>query len=104
MAFRTPPHGHADEAALDIAVRLLTNNFGSGKLDSISNNGGALMATAMTAALKDAGITFVAGVPSLPFGSRKKLMRRCMEQVDKVKNGDFGDSDLQALKMEPDES
>lgn len=100
MAFRTPSHGHADEAALDIAVRLLTNNFGSGKLDSISNNGGALMATAMTAALKDAGITFVAGVPSLPFGSRKKLMRRCMEQVEKVKNGDFGDSDLQALKME----
>lgn len=100
MAFRTPPHGHADEAALDIAVRLLTNNFGSGKLDSISNNGDALMATAMTAALKDGGITFVAGVPSLPFGSRKKLMRRCMEQVDKVKNGDFGDSDLQALKME----
>lgn len=100
VAFRTPRYGHADVAALDIAVRLLTNNFGSGKLDSISNDGDALMAMAMTAALKDGGITFVAGVPSLPFGSRKKLMRRCMEQVDKVKNGDFGDSDLQALKME----
>lgn len=99
-AFRTPPHGHADEAALGMAVRLLTNNFGSGKLDSICNDGSALMATAMTFALKDAGITLVAGVPSLPFGSRKKLMRKCMEQVDKVKNGDFSDSDLHALKME----
>ena len=100
VAFRTPPYGHADEAALDLAVRLLTNNFGSGKLDSICNDGDALMAMAMTASLKNAGITFVAGVPSLPFGSRRKLMRKCMEQVDKVKNGDFGDGDLQALKME----
>lgn len=100
FAYRSPGKGHADEPAFDLAVAMLNNESESGLLDSLSNSGAVLAAAAMSEKLGETGATAILAVPKVPFGSKKKTEAACMEQIGKLKRGEFSDKTLDMLKQE----
>lgn len=100
FSYRTPGKGSADEPAFDLATSLLTNSSESGLLDSISNSGSVMGAGVMNEKLGETGVAIVFSIPKLPFGSKKKAEAACLEQIEKVKRGDFSEKTLEMLKQE----
>ena len=99
--FNGPVDSDPDAPVLDLATSLLSNSFSSGLLDSLSNSHKVLMAmSGRVPMFNEMGVVGYAVIPKLPFGSLKKAEKRCREQIEKVKNGEFSDSDLEALKLE----
>jgi len=99
-AFNGPNSKSPDSPAFDLAVSLLTNNFSTGLLDSLYTSHKMLLAgAARVVDYREAGAWgFATGV--LPFGSLSRSERLCQEQMDKVKRGEFSDSELESLKFE----
>ncbi len=100
IVYRTGSAGSSYEPALSMAVALLNNGSSTGLLDSLSTSGKVLAAMATNQALKDAGGVGVIVAPKFPFGSKKKAERLCLEQIERLKRGDFSDKTLEALKLE----
>ena len=99
--FNGPVDKDPDAPVLELATALLTNSFSSGLLDSLVTSHKVLMAAASRVPLfNDMGIVGYAIIPSLPFGSLPRAEKICREQVEKIKDGRFSDSDLEALKLE----
>lgn len=100
-AFNGPNRKSPDSPAFDLAVSLLSNNFSTGLLDSLYTSHKVLFAgAARVMNFREAGAWgFIAGVLP-PFGSLRRAERLCQEQMDKVKRGEFSDSELESLKFE----
>ena len=100
-AFNGPTDKDEDAPALDLATGLLTNGFGSGLLDSLTLGHKMLLGGAQRLPMfNEMGIVGFAVVPNLPFGSLPKAEKLCWEQIDKVRRGEFSDSEVEALKFE----
>lgn len=97
-AFTAPKGSDPDYIPLSVGLRLLTNESGSGLLDSLANSHKVMMATAMNTSFDDAGLMLFGYIPNIPFGSEKKAMQMCLDQIEKVKRGEFTDAILQELK------
>ncbi len=97
-AFSAPKESDPDYIPLSVALRLLTDESGSGLLDSLANSHKVMMATAVNTSFDDAGLMLFGYVPNIPFGSEKKAMQMCQEQIDKVKKGEFTDAILEEIK------
>ena len=70
-------------------------------MDSLVTGHKMLLAGAMRVPMfNEMGITGFAVVPNLPFGSLPKAEKLCWEQVRKIQNGQFSDSEVEALKLE----
>ena len=101
FAFNGPTDREADAPALDLATSLLTNSFSSGLLDSLMTSHKVMLAAAMRVPLfNEMGIVGYAIVPTIPFGSVSKAEKICRAQIEKIKRGEFSDTDLEALKLE----
>ncbi len=99
VAFRAPTEKDKDTEALDLAVALLYNKYGTGFLDSLTSAHKVLFAGAMRASLNDGGGVGFAFVPKIPFGSRMKAGKMVWEQIERLKKGDFSEKTLEALKL-----
>ena len=94
-----PTDYNPDAIALELANGLLTNGK-AGYLDSLMNEHKIMMGIATRMAFNDAGIQILAAVPKIPFGSKQKAINSCLEQVERIKRGDFSDQRLEELKQE----
>ena len=99
VVFRAPADKDKDTQALDLAVALLYNKYGTGFLDSLTSAHKVLGAGAMRASLNDGGGVGFAFMPKIPFGSRKKAGEMVWKQIFRLKNGDFPAKTLEALKL-----
>ncbi|MBR5055520.1 MAG: insulinase family protein, partial [Bacteroidales bacterium] len=100
-AFNGPTDSEEDAPALELATGLLTNGFGSGLMDSLVTAHKMMLGGAQRLPLfNEMGIVGFAVIPNLPFGSLPKAEKLCWEQIDKVKRGEFSDSEVDALKLE----
>ena len=100
-AFNGPTDRDADAPALDLATGLLTNGFSSGLMDSLVTGHKMLLGAAARVPLfNEMGIAGFAVVPNLPFGSLPKAEKLCWEQIRKIQQGRFSDSEVEALKLE----
>ena len=97
LVFQAPTDFDADADVLDLCNQLLYNEK-AGMLDSLTNEHKLLGAISQRMAFKDAGIQFLLMIPKLPFGKMKKAQDLCMEQIDRVKRGDFSEQTLEELK------
>lgn len=100
--YRKPGYGHPDNAALNMATLLLNNTNQTGLLDSLMVNSKLLMAVAGGSDMKDAGALSLLVVPKVPFGSKNKAESLCMEQIEKIKQGNFSEDMLDKLKRSND--
>lgn len=99
LAYHTPDETDADYPAFNIAMQLLSNSYGSGLIDSLVDAKDILFGLAIPVPLKSAGFTMIGAVPRIPFGTKKKAERLCLEQIDRIKRGEFSDAMLETLKL-----
>ncbi len=101
LLFRAPKPTHPDYVPLEMAMSLLSNDSGTGLLDSLEDAHKVMGVMAGMVGLSgDDDLMGYGYIPRLPFGSKKKAARLCREQVDRLAAGDFDDATLEALKVE----
>ena len=99
MIYHGPGNYDADAPAVDMALAILSNESETGLLDSLTNAHKAMMLTARRLAFGPIGVCAGIIVPNL-MGSREKAEEMFIEQVERLKKGDFTDETLQKLKVE----
>ena len=98
LLFRGPLNTEKDFRALQLAMRLLSNDNETGMLDSLRTAHKVMFALSENFALKEAGAVGLLVIPKIPFGSKKMAERLCWQQIERVKAGDFTDEKLTELK------
>ena len=99
LLFRGPLSTEKDYRALQLAMRLLSNDNETGMLDSLRTAHKVMFALGENFALNEAGAVGLLVIPKIPFGSKKKAERLCWQQIERVKAGDFTDEKLTELKQ-----
>lgn len=97
--WQMPDEKSDDYAAFQVVASMLTNEEKTGLIDSLVTSSRLLFARGMGYSFKDFSAWGFGFVPRLPFGSRKKAEKRCLEQIDKLKQGRFSETSLQATKL-----
>ena len=97
MVFRGPTDYEADAPAMKVAIALLNNDNKTGLLDELTNKNRVYLAMAQSMGLNQTSALAVMVVPKL-LCRVKTAENLCLEQLDKLKNGDFTDEQLQAVK------
>lgn len=99
FAWQAPDESSPDYTAFKVMTSMLTNDDKTGLIDSLMTNGKVLFAMGMGYDFKDFSAWGFGFVPRLPFGSRKKAEKMCLEQINKLKQGLFSDSAMEAEKL-----
>lgn len=89
---------HPDKPALRMAMMLLSNGR-AGMLDSLANENKLMAAGILPFDLNDAGAIASIIVPNI-LGSKNKAEAMVMQQIERLKKGDFDDEMLEDIKME----
>lgn len=97
--WQMPDEKSDDYAAFQVVASMLTNEEKTGLIDSLVTSSRLLFARGMGYSFKDFSAWGFGFVPRLPFGSRKKAEKRCLEQIEKLKQGRFSEASLQATKL-----
>ena len=97
MVFRGPTDFDADAPAMKVALALLSNENKTGLLDELTNKNRVYLSMAMNMALNQTSALAVMVVPKL-LCKVKTAEKLCLEQIEKLKNGEFTDEQLQAVK------
>ena len=97
MVYRAPSEMDPDAPALKVAMRLLSNDNNTGLLDELTNNNRVYLSMAEHIGLNQEGALAVMVVPKL-LCKVKTAENLCLQQIEKLKNGDFTDEQLQAVK------
>lgn len=99
IIYRAPIDRDSDYNAFTVALGLLSNGSKTGLLDSLKNDNKVMYAIAMMSPFKETNVVGIGFVPNIPFGSRKKAEKMCIEQIEKLKKGDFSDEFLNSTKL-----
>ena len=97
MVFRGPTDYDADAPAMKVALALLSNDNNTGLLDELVNKDRVYMSMAQSMGMNQASALVVMVVPKV-LCRVKTAENLCLEQIGKLKNGDFTDDQLQAVK------
>ena len=103
LVFRGPKPYSPDYLTAQVAMGLLSNDNGSGLVDSLMSHHKLMytMAGAESITLtKEVGLMGLLAVPKLPFGTKRKAERLLWEQIDKLRDGRFSEEALAAAKLE----
>ena len=99
--WQAPTEHDSDYVAFQVMVSMLSNASKTGLIDSLNTSGKLFYAMGIDKGynFKDFSAYGFGLVPRLPFGSRKKAERLCLEQVNKLKHGTFSDRQLSTEKL-----
>ena len=97
MIFRGPTDYDSDAPAMQVALALLNNDNNTGLLDELVNNNRVYLSMAQNMGVNQTAALAVMVVPKL-LCKVKTAENLCLEQIGKLKNGDFTDEQLQAVK------
>jgi len=100
LLFRGPLEDAPDYRALQVAMRLLCNDNGTGMLDSLRTAHKVTYAFSENFSMNEAGAVGLLVIPKVPFGSKKKAERLCWEQIERVKQGRFSDERLELARQD----
>ena len=98
MVFRGPTDYDPDAPAMQVALALLSNENKTGLLDELTNKNRVYLSMAMNMGMNQTSAIAVMVVPKL-LCKVKTAENLCLEQIGKLKNGDFTDEQLQAVKQ-----
>ena len=97
MVFRGPTDYDADAPAMKVALGLLNNDNKTGLLDELTNKNRVYVSMATNMSLNQTSGLAVMVVPKL-LCKVKTAENLCLEQIEKLKNGEFTDEQLQSVK------
>lgn len=100
LGFRTPPKGHKDRAALEIANMILSNSSNTGIFDKMVNDNKIMAAQAMAMPYVDHGATIFLYVPKIIGQKHEEAEQLVMDGLDSLKQGNFEEWMLDAIKKE----
>ena len=98
MVFRGPTDFDADAPAMKVALALLNNDNKTGLLDELTNNNRVYLSMSQNMSMNQASALAIMVVPKL-FCKIKTAENLCLEQIEKLKSGDFTDVQLQNVKQ-----
>ena len=98
MLFRGPTDYDSDAPAMKVALGLLNNNNKTGLLDELTNKDRVYMTMGLNIGMNQASALAIMVVPKL-LCKVKTAENLCLEQIEKLKNGDFTDEQLLAVKQ-----
>ncbi len=100
LGFRTVPVGHPDELKIDLCNRILSNYSYTGLLDELVNDNELMEAQVENLNFEELGSTLIIMVPKLFGQSLKKTEKLILEKINSLKQGDFNDDLIDAVKLE----
>lgn len=100
VGYKTVPILHEDNAALLVLNELLSNTSETGKFDKLRREGKILAATSMNYSFNDDGAVMLLAVPKLIGQSIKQAEKLIFAEIEKIKEGEISDTDLQITKTQ----
>jgi len=100
LGFRTVAKGERDDLILQVINQLLSNEQSTGLLDQLSLNGKLMFAQSILDEHYDMGASFIAYAPKPFIQSLNSGEKLILEQIDKLKRGDFSDDLLKAVLVQ----
>ncbi|MCL2074616.1 MAG: insulinase family protein, partial [Marinilabiliaceae bacterium] len=100
FVWRGVPDGAPEEIKLNAMSKLLSNSSGTGYLSLLGTEGKLLAAEIGSETLKDAGVIFAIIIPKLLFQSYSKAEKLALNEINRIKKGDFTDEQLESVKLE----
>jgi predicted Zn-dependent peptidase len=100
LAWRGVPENHPDALTLDIMTRLLSNEHKTGYIDKLVVGGKLMESAILHMELQDAGLLGVGILPKLPFQSKSKAQKMVMNEINRIKKGDFSEAFFESIKLE----
>tara|TARA_R110002050_G_scaffold300722_2_gene471932 strand:+ start:73568 stop:76456 length:2889 start_codon:yes stop_codon:yes gene_type:complete len=97
LGYRSPSTSDKDAFLYEIATQFLSNDEMTGYLDKVSDEGLIMVSQLMQMPYNDYGSTMVFYVPKIVGQSIEKAEAIVMEQIEKLKSGDFSDEYFQAI-------
>jgi len=98
LGFRTVPAGHPDELALEVFNKLLSNENQTGLLDKLMLDNQLMAAGINSVPNNDHGMGMLFVVPKIIGQNFDKAEALVLDQVTKIKNGAFDDTQVEAVK------
>ncbi|MBU0764698.1 MAG: insulinase family protein [Bacteroidetes bacterium] len=99
LGYHTVPEGHVDEVALEICNNILSNDASTGFVDKLYMDNKLMMAGVMPIQHTDMGAMMYFFVPKLVGQSLKRVEKMLHAEIDKVKQGNFEDEIVDAIKI-----
>ncbi len=100
LGYRTVPRNHPDELGMEVISNLLSNESSTGLLDQLRNDNKLMYAGMFNDLHEELGGTIIFYVPKIIGQSLGKAEKLVLDQIDKLKKGDFDDKLLQGVKIE----
>ncbi len=100
LGYRAPSATDERKHLVDVTNRILNNGYLTGLLDRLSIDGKVLVAESMALPYHDHGAVVVIVVPKIVGQSLESAEKLVLEQIEKLKNGDFDQDMLNAIKLE----
>jgi len=98
IGYRLPPNTNEDMPVLDLIANLLSNSASSGSINRLVNDNKIMMGGLEYMPYNDGGAAFLYFIPKIigqRLGKAEKLVLNC---VNDIKNGNFTDDELAAVK------
>ncbi len=100
MGLRGVPNNHEDELKLNICTMLLSNEGKTGLLDILAEENKILMTQSFNYNYNDYGSILIMFAPKILVQSLSKAENLVLEEIEKIKNGDFSEERLNAIKLD----
>lgn len=98
IAYRGVPQGHEDEIALDVCMEIMNNSASTGLLDKLYLDNKLMAANINTMSYIEDGALMVMFAPKILRQSLKSAEKMVMNEIEKVKKGEFSDTLLNTVK------
>lgn len=99
MGYRGVPEGHTDQPVIDVISELLFNNSNTGFFNKLYTDNKILMAMMMQQKNVDDGGLIIIFLPKLIKQSLKNAENIVLQEIEKLKKGEFDDTLLNAVKL-----
>jgi zinc protease len=100
LGFRSVPKLHPDKLKLEVANGIMSNTSSSGLLDQLMLDNKLMAAQLIDMPYLDHGATILLFVPKILGQSTAKAEGLVMQQIEKLKKGEFDEQMVEAIKKE----
>lgn len=99
FCYQTVGDRNNDAMLLDLCADVLNNNFSTGLCDKLVNDNKLYAFSAYNYSMADAGNFFMMYCPKMDGQSHEEAEKMILENVEKLKKGEFSDQLFEAIKM-----
>ncbi|MDI3526016.1 MAG: hypothetical protein PWR03_199 [Tenuifilum sp.] len=100
LGYRAPSISDPKKPLVDVLTRLLNNSYSTGLLDKLSIDGKVIAAQSIMMPYMDHGAVMIFVVPKIFGQSLKKAEGLVLQEIEKIKKGEFDEELLESVKLE----